>query len=785
MLEATPDLVAILDPDRHDGRVGERGLPPVPATRARPWARRCCGCSTSGRRRSTPRSCSSAVVRSGTWRGELVVRQRLRRHDPRLGAARRARRARTITSTPCSLVARDLSDLRDAEQRVHASEIRLAALVEHASDLVCVARPGGRDHLREPCGAARARAHAGYARRHQRLHVRASRRPRAGAAPRAAEVMRAAADGRADRGAGAPRRRVVAPSRGDGHQPRRQPCGPRPGAQRARRHRPRRGGRAARGARVPRRAHRAAQPCAAARPARRGAAARARSPAAGRRAVPRPRPIQDRQRLARALRRRRAAPRGRAPHPRRDPPRRHGRPPRRRRVRRDHQRAWCARATRCSPPAACAAPSRSRSSSVRTTRWSPRASASRSPTAPSPPRTCCATATPRSTARRSRAATAPTCSTTTSATARCAGSPSSSTCVARSTTAALEVHYQPIVRSRPSAIIGAEALVRLRDADGSLMAPGEFIDVAEDSGLISRRRCRRARHRVAASRGLDRTLARPPVPDQRQRVGPAGVRPRLRVVRRRRARRVRPRRRSGSASSSPRARSSTATPRPNARSTTSPSSACSSASTTSARASRRSPTSSGSPSTSSRSTARSPTASVSTTTTPPSSAPRSRWRTASASQVVAEGVESEQQRDLLRELGCDFGQGYLFAKPVEGLEFDILIERRRLEHPPSSVERDAERAERAAAVRDRVLLVGGHLGERAAVAVGGHEDRVVAEAVVAARRVGDVPVDDAFGDDLGAVGVRATSATVRNRAVRAQPGVARRARASSLATLSA
>jgi EAL domain-containing protein (putative c-di-GMP-specific phosphodiesterase class I) len=43
--------------------------------------------------------------------------------------------------------------------------------------------------------------------------------------------------------------------------------------------------------------------------------------------------------------------------------------------------------------------------------------------------------------------------------------------------------------------------------------------------------------------------------------------------------------------------------------------------------------------------------------------------------VVAEGVESEQQRDLLRELGCDFGQGYLFAKPIDAHEFDSLIER--------------------------------------------------------------------------------------------------------------
>ena len=54
-----------------------------------------------------------------------------------------------------SMVARDLSELKAAEQRVEASEIRLAALVEHASDLVCVA-----DDAASVCNRIRVRARA-------------------------------------------------------------------------------------------------------------------------------------------------------------------------------------------------------------------------------------------------------------------------------------------------------------------------------------------------------------------------------------------------------------------------------------------------------------------------------------------------------------------------------------------------------------------------------------------------------------------------------------------------
>ena len=71
-----------------------------------------------------------------------------------------------------------------------------------------------------------------------------------------------------------------------------------------------------------------------------------------------------------------------------------------------------------------------------------------------------------------------------------------------------ELHYQPLVRLRDGAMLGAEALIRWRDPERGLVSPDAFIPLAERTGAITRisdwvvtEACRQAREWSA--RGLE------------------------------------------------------------------------------------------------------------------------------------------------------------------------------------------------------------------------------------------------------------------------------------------
>lgn len=47
-------------------------------------------------------------------------------------------------------------------------------------------------------------------------------------------------------------------------------------------------------------------------------------------------------------------------------------------------------------------------------------------------------------------------------------------------------------------------------------------------------------------------------------------------------------------------------------------------------------------------------------------------------KVIAEGVETKEQYQLLVKMGCDYGQGYWFSKPLPVFEFESLLENKKV-----------------------------------------------------------------------------------------------------------
>ncbi len=64
-------------------------------------------------------------------------------------------------------------------------------------------------------------------------------------------------------------------------------------------------------------------------------------------------------------------------------------------------------------------------------------------------------------------------------------------------------------------------------------------------------------------------------------------------------------------------------------------------------------------------------------------------------ETIAEGIENEGQEEILRKAGCDYGQGYLYGKPMPAAEMDNFFEENMKKYPPEKTKSKAiEKKER-------------------------------------------------------------------------------------------
>ncbi|WP_420715514.1 EAL domain-containing protein [Cupriavidus sp. D39] len=58
-------------------------------------------------------------------------------------------------------------------------------------------------------------------------------------------------------------------------------------------------------------------------------------------------------------------------------------------------------------------------------------------------------------------------------------------------------------------------------------------------------------------------------------------------------------------------------------------------------------------------------------------------------EVVAEGTETQKHVTHLKSLGCDFGQGYFFSKPLESVALSALLEAQVPQNTQATLDIDA------------------------------------------------------------------------------------------------